>query len=94
MLLSRSARILKNAYQLKGHKNVAVNLNRSHYEWSYRSVPPRDTKWVITTEIVAGIGWWWILYSFWHHSDHVFGEFEYPHPDDWTDEELGIPPDE
>ncbi|KFO30120.1 NADH dehydrogenase [ubiquinone] 1 beta subcomplex subunit 2, mitochondrial [Fukomys damarensis] len=38
--------------------------------------------------------WFWILWRFWHDSDAVLGHFTYPDPSQWTDEELGIPPDD
>lgn len=38
--------------------------------------------------------WWWILWHLWHDFDHIVGEFPYPDPSEWTDAELGIPPDE
>ncbi|PNJ51978.1 NDUFB2 isoform 10 [Pongo abelii] len=38
--------------------------------------------------------WFWILWRFWHDSEEVLGHFPYPDPSKWTDEELGIPPDD
>lgn len=40
--------------------------------------------------------WAWISYNFWYDPEFVFGhpDFEMSNPALWTDEELGIPPDD
>lgn len=38
--------------------------------------------------------WWWILWHLYWDWGHIVGEFEYPDVSAWTDEELGIPPDD
>ncbi|MBN3318987.1 NDUB2 dehydrogenase, partial [Atractosteus spatula] len=38
--------------------------------------------------------WFWILWHCWHDPDEVTGHFPWPDPSEWTDEELGIPPDD
>nr|XP_032638400.1 NADH dehydrogenase [ubiquinone] 1 beta subcomplex subunit 2, mitochondrial-like [Chelonoidis abingdonii] len=56
---------------------------------------PRLTSWqVIHGEIFSGFTWFWILWHFWHNPDAVLGHFPYPDASKWTDEELGIPPDD
>jgi len=49
---------------------------------------------VIQAEFFSATMWFWILWRFWHDSDAVLGHFPYPDPSQWTDEELGIPPDD
>ncbi|NXS97218.1 NDUB2 dehydrogenase, partial [Jacana jacana] len=56
--------------------------------------PQLTRKQVIQSEILSGFMWFWILWHFWHSSDMVLGHFPYPDPAAWTDEELGIPPDD
>ncbi|CAO2644287.1 NADH dehydrogenase [ubiquinone] 1 beta subcomplex subunit 2, mitochondrial [Lemmus lemmus] len=53
-------------------------------------IPPK----VIHGEFLSSLMWFWILWRFWHDSDAVLGHFSYPDPSQWTDEELGIPPDD
>jgi len=36
----------------------------------------------------------WFFYNFYHHSDMMFGEFYIPYLEEFTDAELGIPPDD
>lgn len=38
--------------------------------------------------------WWWIIWHLYWEWGHIVGEFEYPDTSKWTDEELGIPPDD
>ncbi|XP_030752030.1 NADH dehydrogenase [ubiquinone] 1 beta subcomplex subunit 2, mitochondrial-like [Sitophilus oryzae] len=92
MLISRGAstRILKTLSNKGVHFKQAVR--NSGHQYYYRSAVPEHKKSVIIrAEIVHGIVWWWILWHFWTEPDHVFGEFDYPDPSKWTDEELGIP---
>lgn len=38
--------------------------------------------------------WWWIIWHLYWDWGHIVGEFDYPDTSKWTDEELGIPPDD
>lgn len=38
--------------------------------------------------------WWWIIWHLYWDWGHIVGEFPYPDASEWTDEELGIPPDD
>ncbi|KYN13894.1 NADH dehydrogenase [ubiquinone] 1 beta subcomplex subunit 2, mitochondrial [Trachymyrmex cornetzi] len=61
----------------------------------YRNIGmAEEKKWVYAAELFGGFMWWWILWHFWHDFGHIIGEFPYQEPSDWTDEELGIPPDD
>lgn len=44
--------------------------------------------------VLIAVMWWWIFWHLWHDFDHIVGEFPYPKPELWTNEELGIPPDD
>ncbi|KDR10338.1 NADH dehydrogenase [ubiquinone] 1 beta subcomplex subunit 2, mitochondrial-like [Zootermopsis nevadensis] len=72
------------------------SIRKSHGSiWSYRQPVSKHPKHIIIlAEVVGGYMWWWIFWHFWHESGHVFGEVEYPNPSKWTDEELGILPDD
>lgn len=65
-----------------------------HIEPRYRQFPQLTKSQVIQAEFFSGTMWFWILWRFWHDSDAVLGHFPYPDPSQWTDEELGILPDD
>ncbi|XP_019471126.1 NADH dehydrogenase [ubiquinone] 1 beta subcomplex subunit 2, mitochondrial, partial [Meleagris gallopavo] len=65
-----------------------------HIEPRYRQFPELTRSQVVRSELLSGFMWFWILWHFWHSSDSVLGHFPYPDPSAWTDEELGIPPDD
>ncbi|XP_037370402.1 NADH dehydrogenase [ubiquinone] 1 beta subcomplex subunit 2, mitochondrial [Talpa occidentalis] len=65
-----------------------------HIEPRYRQFPQLTRFQVIQAEFFSATMWFWILWRFWHDSDAVLGHFAYPDPSQWTDEELGILPDE
>lgn len=66
----------------------------AHIEPRYRQFPQLTRSQVIQAEFFSATMWFWILWRFWHDSDAVLGHFPYPDPSQWTDEELGIPPDD
>ena len=84
-------------------RSFATTLRRKGGDegWSYRAECPRPKKGsgidIMATVAMTYIYWW----MFWHmftEPGHMFGgsrfgEFDYPEPTEWTDEELGIPPD-
>lgn len=65
-----------------------------HIEPRYRQFPELTRSQVVWSEVLSGFMWFWILWHFWHSSDSVLGHFPYPDSSAWTDEELGIPPDD
>ncbi|XP_068943479.1 NADH dehydrogenase [ubiquinone] 1 beta subcomplex subunit 2, mitochondrial isoform X1 [Petaurus breviceps papuanus] len=65
-----------------------------HIEPRYRQYPQLTKSQVFQAELLSATMWFWILWRFWHDSDAVLGHFPYPDPSQWTDEELGIPPDD
>uniref|UniRef100_A0A2K5CX45 NADH dehydrogenase [ubiquinone] 1 beta subcomplex subunit 2, mitochondrial n=1 Tax=Aotus nancymaae TaxID=37293 RepID=A0A2K5CX45_AOTNA len=65
-----------------------------HIEPRYRQFPQLTRTQVIWGETLSATMWFWILWRFWHDSEAVLGHFPYPDPSQWTDEELGIPPDD
>lgn len=65
-----------------------------HIEPQYRQPPQITKKQVFEAEFLSGAMWFWILWHFWHDPDAVLGHFPWPDPSQWTDEELGIPPDD
>ncbi|XP_011795456.1 PREDICTED: NADH dehydrogenase [ubiquinone] 1 beta subcomplex subunit 2, mitochondrial-like [Colobus angolensis palliatus] len=65
-----------------------------HTESRYRQFPQLTRFQVFQGEFLSGFMWFWILWRFWHDSEEVLGHFPYPDPFQWTDKELGIPPDD
>ncbi|XP_046738032.1 NADH dehydrogenase [ubiquinone] 1 beta subcomplex subunit 2, mitochondrial-like [Diprion similis] len=97
MSTSRGINLLRFVRQVsKINRNHNLQQTRNgHGGVVYRLPAPTPHKKItISTEVVAGIAWWWILWHLWHDYEHITGEFEYPDPSKWTDEELGIPPDD
>ncbi|XP_007532142.1 NADH dehydrogenase [ubiquinone] 1 beta subcomplex subunit 2, mitochondrial [Erinaceus europaeus] len=65
-----------------------------HIPPTYREFPHLTRSQVIQAEFFSATMWFWILWRFWHDWEAVLGHFPYPDPSQWTDEELGIPPDD
>ncbi|XP_044730058.1 NADH dehydrogenase [ubiquinone] 1 beta subcomplex subunit 2, mitochondrial-like isoform X2 [Chrysoperla carnea] len=81
---------------MKIAKNVAFKnsqqIVRHSSAWVYRSGPkplPKSTYFV--ADFVGATMWWWILWHLFTEPEHITGEFPYPDPRKWTNEELGIP---
>lgn len=55
-------------------------------------MPSRKQFW--KGEMVCGAMWFWILWRFYHDPEEVLGHNPWPDASKWTDEELGIPPDD
>uniref|UniRef100_A0A7M4FLX0 NADH dehydrogenase [ubiquinone] 1 beta subcomplex subunit 2, mitochondrial n=1 Tax=Crocodylus porosus TaxID=8502 RepID=A0A7M4FLX0_CROPO len=60
----------------------------------YRQFPEVTRRQVVQSELISSFMWFWILWHSWHSPDTVLGHFPYPDPLAWTNEELGIPPDD
>ncbi|KAM6321489.1 NADH dehydrogenase [ubiquinone] 1 beta subcomplex subunit 2, mitochondrial [Aegotheles albertisi] len=90
--LSRSAgrRLLRAGSGAAGRRRAGG----AHAPPPYRQFPALTRRQVVQSELISGFMWFWILWHFWHSSDMVLGHFPYPDPAAWTDEELGIPPDD
>nr|XP_042707773.1 NADH dehydrogenase [ubiquinone] 1 beta subcomplex subunit 2, mitochondrial [Chrysemys picta bellii] len=72
----------------------AAGLRHAGDEPCYRQMPKVTRRQVIHSELLSGFMWFWIMWHFWHDPGSVLGHFPYPDPSEWTDEELGIPPDD
>jgi len=58
-----------------------------NYESSRRWINP----WM---NVSAGMLWWWILWNTWHEWQHLVGHYVWPDQSSWSDQHLGIPPDD
>lgn len=45
------------------------------------------------TKLISAILWFWFTYNMYYHPGHIFGHWYMPYLHEFTDEELGIPPD-
>ncbi|CAL7952312.1 unnamed protein product [Xylocopa violacea] len=93
MLLSRSVPLARNVYHFSRKKQVALNLNQIRTEWCYRRIKPVDKTWKLIGNTLEGIIWWWVFWNAYYDYHLIIGEFPYPKPKDWSDEDLGIPED-
>jgi len=64
--------------------------------WTYRSYPaPPPARNYTASWAIMTVTWWWIFHGILTEPAHIFGFWDnYPEPENWTDEELGIPPDD
>ncbi|KAK9881138.1 hypothetical protein WA026_014489 [Henosepilachna vigintioctopunctata] len=84
----RMARLLQTS---KSWKNPIQQTLRQAHQAYYRVSAPPNEKMLFLANCTQGLAWWWILWHIWTEPGHITGEFEYPDPSKWTDEELGIP---
>ncbi|CAD6215932.1 GSCOCG00004234001-RA-CDS [Cotesia congregata] len=96
MIISRGVRLLKNLSFVSKQRTPInkMQVRNSGGECFYRQVPDASKAEMIAAHTVGGVTWWWILWHLWHDWGHIVGEFPYPEPTEWTDQELGIPPDD
>uniref|UniRef100_A0A8C4QEL7 NADH dehydrogenase [ubiquinone] 1 beta subcomplex subunit 2, mitochondrial n=1 Tax=Eptatretus burgeri TaxID=7764 RepID=A0A8C4QEL7_EPTBU len=60
----------------------------------YRQAPDPDRRASGFGLLLSSFMWFWILWHSWHAPEELYGHFVGPDPSKWTDEELGIPPDD
>ncbi|XP_051170771.1 NADH dehydrogenase [ubiquinone] 1 beta subcomplex subunit 2, mitochondrial-like [Leptopilina boulardi] len=99
MLLSRGTKLLQCFAQSTLKRNGIINKQQVrkesdwHGPWVYRE-PGKPAKTAyITAEVCGAFAIWWILWHCYHDYHHLIG-FDLPEHEDFTDTELGIPPDD
>ncbi|KAJ8966381.1 hypothetical protein NQ317_007763 [Molorchus minor] len=91
MLFSRGLPALKLIGKFSNTRIQHEQFRRGHV-WNYRTGPtPSSKKILLLADIVGGIAWWWVLWHLFTEYEEIIGEYAYPIPSQWTDEELGIP---
>ena len=62
---------------------------------TYRTAPPPPSGYfAYLPDAILLTMWWWILWGCFSDPGHVFGKYHDIVPSEFTDEELGIPPDD
>lgn len=96
--LGRAVGILRTGSKLllRGPQRITTRNGSGgpHIEPQYRQYPQRTKNQIFESELISGAMWFWILWHLWHDPDAVLGHFPWPDASEWTDEELGIPPDD
>ncbi|XP_060523827.1 NADH dehydrogenase [ubiquinone] 1 beta subcomplex subunit 2, mitochondrial-like [Cylas formicarius] len=93
MLISRGLSTLKAVRGIQNANVYAKQSVRNSGAWTYRKGPPPYSKNMTRLpHLIQAYAIWWIVWHLWTQFDHITGEFPYPDPSKWTDEELGIPP--
>ncbi|XP_055544441.1 probable NADH dehydrogenase [ubiquinone] 1 beta subcomplex subunit 2, mitochondrial [Wyeomyia smithii] len=97
MLTSRAillGRLLQRSVASRSRPVTNQIVRQSHYV-SYRVNGPKPNFAVnALAQLAGGLMWWWVLWHLFHEYEHITGEFYYPDPSEWTNAELGIPPDD
>uniref|UniRef100_A0A1Q3EV30 Putative mitochondrial nadh-ubiquinone oxidoreductase aggg subunit n=1 Tax=Culex tarsalis TaxID=7177 RepID=A0A1Q3EV30_CULTA len=100
-MLSSRALLLGRMLQRTAAARVAIPAIRQQtvrhggHDVSYRMNGPKpDMLARVGAQVAGGLMWWWVLWHLFHEYEHITGEFEYPDPSQWTNAELGIPPDD
>ncbi|XP_065317253.1 NADH dehydrogenase [ubiquinone] 1 beta subcomplex subunit 2, mitochondrial-like [Gordionus sp. m RMFG-2023] len=75
------------------NKHIIRNYSAVH-KWYYRRPPVPHPLDHYSAKALNGFFWWYILYNLWYYPEDTIGHYYYPDPAKWTDEELGIPPDD
>ncbi|VDL82780.1 unnamed protein product [Nippostrongylus brasiliensis] len=63
-------------------------------DFVYRTTP-NQTTYIdrCVTYFISALLWGWVTYHMYYHSGHIFGHYYMPYLHEFSDEELGIPPD-
>ncbi|KAM3859157.1 NADH dehydrogenase [ubiquinone] 1 beta subcomplex subunit 2, mitochondrial [Diretmus argenteus] len=95
---TRALGVLRGGTQLLTRSRQRITTRKSsggsHAESGYRQCPNPTPKEFFYAELPLSAAWFWILWHCWHDPDAVLGHFPWPDTSQWTDEELGIPPDD
>ena len=99
MLISRGAPLLRHVLLKSGKTSAGhrvTQIRNSADSYCYRGVgaeagSPYKEK---ITDVLYTIFWTYVCYMMITKYDHIIGEWEYPDTSAWTDEELGVPPDD
>ena len=60
--------------------------------WTYRCFLPATKNQDNAGIAITAFAVWWIFYGIFTEPEHIFGHEAYPNVEEFTDEQLGIPP--
>ncbi|NP_001161298.1 NADH dehydrogenase [ubiquinone] 1 beta subcomplex subunit 2, mitochondrial [Danio rerio] len=90
----RTAGVLRAGLQQFRRGPQQMTVRNSGGVQHYRQPPPIAKNQIFNANLLGGFMWFWILWHTWHTPDAILGHFPWPDASAWTDEELGIPPDD
>uniref|UniRef100_A0A0N5BPX8 NADH dehydrogenase [ubiquinone] 1 beta subcomplex subunit 2, mitochondrial n=1 Tax=Strongyloides papillosus TaxID=174720 RepID=A0A0N5BPX8_STREA len=77
-----------------GHYNGTPGKDKPLHDFYYRQAIPHTTHLDKTlSRMISGFLWFWFIYHMYYHSGVLFGHWYMPYLTEFSDEELGIPPD-
>ncbi|XP_034232715.1 NADH dehydrogenase [ubiquinone] 1 beta subcomplex subunit 2, mitochondrial-like [Thrips palmi] len=100
MLVSRGlpllGRALVSSAKSPAVHRVAIQVRNSGGTFRYRGIgeAPGSEAQERAADIAYTIFWWWVCFKCIVSYDHLIGEYDWPDASKWTDEELGVPPDD
>jgi len=106
--VARMAGVAARGAAVVARRNIATTKANMGGGWSYREVSQAPPQWNFNMSYaVMTVTWWWIFHGVLTEPAHLFPfmDSQYPgnqelspYPENsatvWTDEELGIPPDD
>jgi hypothetical protein len=60
--------------------------------WTYRDFEPATPQHENLATGIIALAIWWVFYGIFTEPGHIFGHEPYPNVEEFTDEQLGIPP--
>merc|ERR1719300_442932 len=82
---------------LSSKRQFSTSLKRQGDEmWNYRTTPPATTQNLqYISKGIMTFTWWRIFHGIFTEPAHILPFWDnYPDPEQWTDAQLGIPPDD
>ncbi|KAH9525218.1 NADH dehydrogenase [ubiquinone] 1 beta subcomplex subunit 2, mitochondrial [Bulinus truncatus] len=81
------------------NKSSLVQKNNVRHSGSgtylYRRLEPGDSSmWHYAGDALSAFLWYWMLYHCYYEYEHLVPSYKYPDSSKFTNEELGIPPDD
>jgi len=89
------ARLTQQTFRPRIHNQLIQKRYSGGYSsYRERTYDPNRKNFAKFAELCAGMMWWWIGWNLWHDWKHLVGEYVWPEQSSWSDEHLGIPPDD
>eukprot|EP00090_Calanus_glacialis_P014113 TRINITY_DN2276_c0_g1_i1.p1 TRINITY_DN2276_c0_g1~~TRINITY_DN2276_c0_g1_i1.p1 ORF type:complete len:102 (+),score=33.96 TRINITY_DN2276_c0_g1_i1:52-357(+) len=94
--LSQTVSMLKTSPMVRSAMKLSTSAARTGGSWSYRCAPSTPPPWTVKlAPAIMTVTWWWVFHGMMTEPAHIFPFWDdYPDPEQWTDQQLGIPADE